>query len=78
MYKTNENEHEYRYGNRGPKYLTTGPNIDMGVVVITKGESHPCHRHERQSESFFVLEGECDVWVNGELVKLKKGDYLQC
>jgi quercetin dioxygenase-like cupin family protein len=78
MYLTNENEHEYRYKTRGPKYLAKGPNVDMGVVVITPNESHPCHRHTQQEESFLVLKGECDVWVEGELVKLKEGDYLVC
>ncbi len=79
MYLTNEAEHEYRFGDHGPKYLTNGTtNVDMGVVVITPNESHPCHKHERQEESFLALEGECDVWVNGELVVLKAGDYLRC
>lgn len=78
MYKTNENMHEYRFGTHGPKYLAKGPNIDFGVVVITPNEEHPCHMHEKQEESFFALEGECEVWVNGELVVLKAGDYLQC
>ena len=78
MYLTNENEHEYRIGAYGPKYLTKGKPIDLGVVVITPGEKHPCHKHERQEESFLALEGECEVWVDGELVLLKKGDYLIC
>jgi len=51
MYLTNENDHEYRFGTHGPKYLTTGPNVDMGVVVITPGEKHPCHKHVKQEES---------------------------
>lgn len=78
MYLTNESEHEYRFGMHGPKYLAKGPNVDMGVVVITAGENHPCHKHTKQEESFLALEGECDVWVNGELVKFKAGDYLVC
>ncbi|MBE0497535.1 MAG: cupin domain-containing protein [Campylobacterales bacterium] len=78
MYLTNENEHDYRYGTHGPKYLTQGPAVDMGVVVIGVGESHPCHKHTRQEESFLVLEGECSVYVNGEKVCIKQGDYLQC
>jgi len=78
MYLTSESEHEYRFGNRGPKYLTKGPNVDAGVVVITPGENHPCHRHEHQEESFLGLEGECAVYVNGEKVLLKAGDYLRC
>ncbi len=78
MYLTNENEHEYRFGTHGPKYLTTGPKVDMGVVVITAGESHPCHKHVHQEESFLVLEGQCNVYVDGELVVIKQGDYLRC
>jgi mannose-6-phosphate isomerase-like protein (cupin superfamily) len=77
MYLTNENEHEYRFGDHGPKYLTNGENVDLGVVVITPDEAHPCHMHEHQEESFLALEGECDV-CDGKLVVLKKGDYLIC
>ena len=82
MYKTNEKDHEYRFHNtHGPKYLTNeieDTHIDMGVVVITPNESHPCHKHTKQEESFFVLEGECAVYVDGEKVIIKKGDYLRC
>lgn len=78
MKLTNENEHEYRYETHGPKYLTQGPMVDMGVVVIGIGEEHPCHKHERQEESFLVLEGQCAVYLDGVRVVIKKGDYLQC
>jgi len=78
MYLTNENEHEYRFGTHGPKYFTNGPKVDMGVVVITPGESHPCHKHIIQEESFLVIEGECSVYLDGKKVVLKKGDYLRC
>ncbi|MCK5111469.1 MAG: cupin domain-containing protein [Arcobacteraceae bacterium] len=75
----NENDYEYRFGTHGPKYLTdSGPKIDMGVVVIGVGEAHPCHKHVKQEESFFVLEGECAVYVDGVRVLIKQGDYLQC
>ena len=78
MKLTNEKDHDYRYKTHGPKYLTKGPMVDMGVVVIGVGESHPCHKHEKQEESFFVLEGECAVYVDGKRVIIKQGDYLQC
>lgn len=45
MYLTKEEEHEYRFGDHGPKYLTKGENVDLGIVVITPGEAHPCHKH---------------------------------
>jgi quercetin dioxygenase-like cupin family protein len=78
MYLTNESEHEYRFGDHGPKYLTKGPHVDAGVVVITPNVSHPCHKHVHQEESFLALEGECDVYVDGEKIILKAGDYLRC
>lgn len=78
MKLTNENDHEYRYKTHGPKYLTKGEHIDMGVVVIGVGEKHPCHKHTKQEESFLVLEGECAVYLDGKRVVIKKGDYLQC
>ena len=41
MYLTKESDHEYRFGDHGPKYLTRGDNVDLGIVVITPGEAHP-------------------------------------
>lgn len=78
MYLTSESEHEYRFGTHGPKYLTKGERVDLGVVVIGPGEEHPCHMHVNQEESFLAQEGKCDVYVNGEKVVLKAGDYLIC
>jgi len=78
MKLTNESENEYRFGTHGPKYLTKGPKVDMGVVVIGVGKEHPCHKHEFQEESFFVLEGQCAVYLDGKRIVIKEGDYLQC
>ncbi len=53
MHLTNENKDEYRFKTHEPKYLTDGTtNVDMGIVVITPNEEHPCHKHEYQEESF--------------------------
>ncbi len=78
MYLTNESEHQYRFGDNGPKYLTKGPHIDMGVVIIKAGQDFDTHKHINQEESFLALEGECEVYVDGNLVVLKAGDYLRC
>ncbi|KAA7342689.1 cupin domain-containing protein, partial [Salmonella enterica subsp. enterica serovar Cerro] len=45
MQKTNEKNHEYRFGDNGPKYLIRGPGCDMGVVILQPGQSFPNHRH---------------------------------
>jgi len=78
MILTNENEHEYRFGDNGPKYLGRGPFTDFGVVIIQAGQDFDTHKHTKQEEAFFVLEGRCDVYVDGKCVPIKKGDYLQC
>lgn len=78
MYITRESDHKYRFEDHGPKYLTKGKRVDLGVVVITAGEKHPCHKHTKQEESFLALEGECSVYVDGEKIVLREGDYLIC
>ncbi|HET7580635.1 MAG TPA: cupin domain-containing protein [Bacillales bacterium] len=77
MQKANEWKSEYRYGDHGPKYLTKGPKIDMGVVVLKPGQDHQNHYHKITEETFFVLEGETDFYINEEHVPMKKGDMLQ-
>ncbi len=49
--KTNEN-HEYRFGDNGPKYLIRGPGCDMGVVILQPGAVIPNHRHNTACEVF--------------------------
>ena len=78
MILTNENEHEYRFGDNGPKYLCRGPMMDFGVVVIQPNQDFDAHKHETLEESFFVLDGQCELHLDGELIVLKKGDFIQC
>lgn len=52
-------------------------NYDMVI-----GESQPKvpgppqHHHEKYHESFYILEGEMDFTINGELRKVRKGESL--
>lgn len=78
MKKVNENEFEYRFGDSGPKYLRRGPYMGTGVVVLKPGQDFPNHYHSKTEESFFVLEGEIDFYINGKLNKCKKGDLISC
>ncbi len=39
MIKSNEAQHDYRFGDSGPKYLIRGPMCDMGVVMLQPGQS---------------------------------------
>lgn len=52
-------------------------NYDMAI-----GESQPNipgpppHHHEKYHESFYIMEGEMDFVINGELRKIKKGESV--
>lgn len=37
MQKTNEKNHEYRFGDNGPKYLIRGPGCDMASSYYNQG-----------------------------------------
>jgi quercetin dioxygenase-like cupin family protein len=78
MKKVNENDFEYRFGDNGPKYLTKGPNVDIGLVVLKPGQDFPNHYHTVCEECFFVLEGEIDFYINNKKVETKPGDLIQC
>lgn len=77
MHKVNEKDSTYRFGDHGPKYLVKGPNIDLGVVVLKPGQDHQNHYHTIVEETFFVLEGETDFYINNQCISMKKGDMLQ-
>lgn len=78
MKKVHENDFEYRFGDNGPKYLTKGPNVDVGVVVLKPGQDFPNHYHTECEEIFYILEGEIDFYINSIRVEAKPGDMIQC
>jgi len=43
-------------------------------VVIYPGMGHSFHRHPRQEEVIYVLEGEVEQWIEGEKQILTPGD----
>ena len=76
MIKSNEAQHEYRFGDSGPKYLIRGPVCDMGVVMLQPGQSFPNHRHIEACEIFYTLAGEVTLYLNGEPYTLGSGDVM--
>lgn len=71
MQKTNEKNHEYRFGDNGPKYLIRGPGCDMGVVILQPGQSFPNHRHNTACEVFYTLSGEVACIWKEHLISCK-------
>ncbi len=76
MFKLNEMDREYRFGDSGPKYLMNGPRMKFGVVVLQGGQDFKRHYHNIMEENFFIIEGEIEFDVDGEIVVCKKGDYI--
>jgi quercetin dioxygenase-like cupin family protein len=76
MVKVNESEREYRFGDSGPKYLRKGPYLSTGIVLFNPDQDFQCHYHNIMEESFFILEGELDFYINGALIKCVQGDLI--
>jgi len=76
MFIIDEKDREYRFGNSGPKYLMKGPRMNFAIVQFQPGEDFQSHYHETMEENFFILEGVIDIYVDGILHTLKKGQLI--
>ncbi len=45
-------------------------------LYATKEGSPPWHVHHREDEGFFIVAGECTIFVGDETFKAKSGDYF--
>ena len=70
MFKLNENDREYRFGDSGPKYLMKGPRSNFALVQFH------AHYHNVMEENFFILSGEVDIVVDGTVHHLTPGDLI--
>jgi uncharacterized cupin superfamily protein len=51
--------------------------LGFNVTTIPPGKrAFPYHAHRANEEMFFVLEGEESVRINGEMHKIRKGDFI--
>jgi len=57
MEQVREQDHEYRGGTSGVKYLFRGPRIDWGVILFAPGEELGRHKHHEVEETFYFIEG---------------------
>lgn len=74
MKKVNEKDFEYRNKTSGPKYLMRGPNIDWGVFLLKPGEKMGAHGHAKSEETFYVLSGQGNIYINDKSYPLVPGD----
>lgn len=76
MFKSNESDHKYRFGDSGPKYLLNGPRVNFGVVVLKPGQDFNNHLHNFMEENFFILEGIIEFTVGNQKIICNKGDFI--
>jgi hypothetical protein len=48
----------------------------MQEVLGERGYASPLHRHTREDEAFFVLEGTMSVYVGDEVIRAESGSFL--
>jgi quercetin dioxygenase-like cupin family protein len=54
----------------------TGGRLWAKELLAERGMATPIHRHSREDEAFYVLEGEISVHVGDEVVRAQEGDFL--
>ena len=54
----------------------TGGAFGLIEVLAKSGAEPPLHVHEREDETFYILEGKVAVWVGGEVHNLNTGDSI--
>ncbi|MFV0375621.1 cupin domain-containing protein [Microbacterium sp.] len=66
-----------RFGDWGPGYLSRSDDAAFGVVVLRPGDEFGNHLHERHTESFIVIEGRAEIWIDRDAcVLVGPGDVL--
>lgn len=69
---------ELRFGDWGPGYLSQDQDAAFGVVVLRPGDEFANHFHEHHTESFVVLEGAAEIWIDREKrAVVTSGEVLQ-
>lgn len=70
--KRNDMQAPAEYDSSFAKIISYTPSCTTAIVWLKDGA--PKEMHDDQFESFFVLEGSCDIIVNDEIFQLYPGD----
>ncbi len=54
----------------------TGGRLWAKELLAERGMATPVHRHSREDEVFYVLEGEISVHVGEEVLQAREGDFV--
>ncbi|MGJ0205183.1 cupin domain-containing protein [Leucobacter sp. gxy201] len=68
-----------RFGDWGPGYLLDSETCRIGIVRLRPGDEVENHLHAESDESFIVVSGKAELWVDREQqASLVAGDIAQC
>lgn len=77
MQYAREQDLAYRDGDAGVKYLMRGPRVDWGIILIRPGETLGGHYHEQVEETFYIVQGDGVMVVNGVEHAATPGDVFR-
>jgi quercetin dioxygenase-like cupin family protein len=70
---------EPRFGDWGPGYLIQEDDAMFGAVLLRPGDEFDNHLHEHHTETFYVIEGAAELWLDRhERIELASGDLIGC
>lgn len=61
-------------------FLATGEQTNnlfsLIYIEVHKGNEPPTHMHQREDESYYILEGAIRFWIGDTIVEAKAGDFV--
>ena len=77
MRRINEKDVPFKNVDSGTKYLVKGPKWEGGLVVFKPGQKLGAHWHKEVEETFYFLEGEGKIFINGAEYPAQPGGVYQ-
>jgi uncharacterized cupin superfamily protein len=51
--------------------------MSLGVIQVSPGETvRPCHAHTEEEEIIYIVRGQGEAWVDGEIAAFAPGDAI--
>jgi uncharacterized cupin superfamily protein len=80
VFVLNDKPVEYDFGGSRTRLLVSGEHTEgaycMLEIFAPAGRATPMHRHEREDETLFMLDGELEVMVDGTPHRLLSGSTI--
>ena len=54
----------------------TSNAFSLIYIEVHKGNEPPAHTHQKEDESYYILEGSIRFWVGDKVIDAKAGDFI--